>query len=586
MAGGKETPRQKMIGMMYLVLTALLALNVSKSILDAFVAIEENMQKANLTELFRGDEKKSELKETASDDSNPERARKAEILLEAVEKIDVITARRIKEIDDLKFQILESCGEDMSTVSNSGNIVREKYNKDQNPLKPVRMNLSWVNGKDKYDDPMRIMLGDATDIKNPKGKGLKLWNSLNKFRGQITELVASTHVYTNKSGKVETDTKFSFKAPRINKFKDQEDLNEQIKKSMGEQNVHMDDRDAILEIYRGLTKEERLDVDEMKGVHWIGKTFDHSPSVAAVASLSSLQKDILAARATAIATIRSRVGGGEFSFNKIIPLAYGPEVVNANEDFTVEVLMAAYDSDKKPEVIYNGQTVDDVRDGKGFIKLKGTGSSMELSGTVSIINKTGAKKTMPWAKTVTVMKPQGSIEMPQFNILYRGYNNQVNATASGYATTVLTPSNATLTRSGEGYFVRPGSGRSATLTVSGRTADGRTVQLKKVQYKVVNLPDPTLYLGSAKDGGRVRSSRLLQAKLPPEIPLNAKYDVLSWSCSTSSMRGAAIKGTGGNIAGAGVLINAAQSGTIITFIVKVKGPDGIVRTRTGSWAKS
>ena len=59
MAGGKETPRQKMIGMMYLVLTALLALNVSKSILDAFVAIEENMQKANLTELFRGDEKKS-----------------------------------------------------------------------------------------------------------------------------------------------------------------------------------------------------------------------------------------------------------------------------------------------------------------------------------------------------------------------------------------------------------------------------------------------------------------------------------------------------------------------------------------------
>ena len=44
MAGGKETPRQKMIGMMYLVLTALLALNVSKAILDAFVAIEENIR--------------------------------------------------------------------------------------------------------------------------------------------------------------------------------------------------------------------------------------------------------------------------------------------------------------------------------------------------------------------------------------------------------------------------------------------------------------------------------------------------------------------------------------------------------------
>ena len=48
MAGAKETPRQRMIGMMYIVLTAMLALNVSKSILDAFVAIEENIQKANL----------------------------------------------------------------------------------------------------------------------------------------------------------------------------------------------------------------------------------------------------------------------------------------------------------------------------------------------------------------------------------------------------------------------------------------------------------------------------------------------------------------------------------------------------------
>ena len=36
MAGGKETPRQKMIGMMYLVLTALLALNVSAEVLQAF----------------------------------------------------------------------------------------------------------------------------------------------------------------------------------------------------------------------------------------------------------------------------------------------------------------------------------------------------------------------------------------------------------------------------------------------------------------------------------------------------------------------------------------------------------------------
>ncbi len=47
MAGGKETPRQKMIGMMYLVLTALLALNVSTTIIDKFLFINQSLVQAN-----------------------------------------------------------------------------------------------------------------------------------------------------------------------------------------------------------------------------------------------------------------------------------------------------------------------------------------------------------------------------------------------------------------------------------------------------------------------------------------------------------------------------------------------------------
>ena len=52
MAGGKETPRQKMIGLMYLVLTAMLALNVSKQILQGFLSVNESLEKSkkNLSE--------------------------------------------------------------------------------------------------------------------------------------------------------------------------------------------------------------------------------------------------------------------------------------------------------------------------------------------------------------------------------------------------------------------------------------------------------------------------------------------------------------------------------------------------------
>lgn len=47
MAGFRETPRQKMIGMLYLVLMALLALNVSVKVLEAFVTVNESMKATN-----------------------------------------------------------------------------------------------------------------------------------------------------------------------------------------------------------------------------------------------------------------------------------------------------------------------------------------------------------------------------------------------------------------------------------------------------------------------------------------------------------------------------------------------------------
>jgi TorA maturation chaperone TorD len=67
MAGGKETPRQKMIGMMYLVLTALLALNVSKQILDAFIAIELNISKGAITQKENGDRVINDMQKSISD---------------------------------------------------------------------------------------------------------------------------------------------------------------------------------------------------------------------------------------------------------------------------------------------------------------------------------------------------------------------------------------------------------------------------------------------------------------------------------------------------------------------------------------
>ncbi len=48
MAGGKETPRQRMIGILYLVLLGLIALNVPDSLLDSFKNITNSLDQSRV----------------------------------------------------------------------------------------------------------------------------------------------------------------------------------------------------------------------------------------------------------------------------------------------------------------------------------------------------------------------------------------------------------------------------------------------------------------------------------------------------------------------------------------------------------
>lgn len=570
MAGGKETPRQKMIGMMYLVLTALLALNVSKAILDAFVAIEENIQISNLNEYRRGDEKKADLKEVAEDKSAPDVQKKALALMKVVNEIDKITAERVKLIDDMKIEILKKCGEDVDQKG-EGFIITKAYDEKNEPLRPTRMNLMKVDGKDKYDEPMDVM-GIADDIKKPTGNGMKLWESYMGFRKELTELLAKSSSTPEK--------KYSFKDPNIRGYKEGE-LSKMLEASL--KTVAPDDQEAISKIYQSLTKQEIADMHEgeIKDVHWIGRTFDHSPSVAAIASLSSLQKEILTARADAVALVRSRVGGGEYSFNKIMPLAYGPEIANGGEEVEIQVLMAAFDSDKQPIVTVDGAgKLRETKEGKGYVVASGSSGDLNLKGTITILNKSGVPKKMDWSHTVRIMKPEGTVSLPEMNVLYRGYNNVVEGVASGYEETKLSGSGVTLSKQGKGYIGRvTGAGKTATITVAGyNKSTKKTQQLGSFTFRVSNLPPPQLYLGtlsngSSASGPAIKAMTALFMKYPPEIPLKATFEVGTWEVSVSGAP-RTVSGSGKMLSSdALALIKQAKPGMTVSISGKFKGPN-------------
>ena len=70
MAGVKETPRQRMIGMMYLVLTALLALQVSNQILQKFVLINDGMERTSRNFILKNESTVGSIEYTVEQQGN------------------------------------------------------------------------------------------------------------------------------------------------------------------------------------------------------------------------------------------------------------------------------------------------------------------------------------------------------------------------------------------------------------------------------------------------------------------------------------------------------------------------------------
>ena len=502
MAGGKETPRQKMIGLMYLVLTALLALNVSKQILDAFVAIEDNIQRGSITQYERGETAKGalieELSSVTKDEAGRAKAKKIKKYLGMIEKIDKNVGEFIKYVDDLKIEMIGIVEgpEKVNTEkpNDKESILWKKYD-PKSPLLPARLYLQAIQQKENFDVPMHEIIGSEISKIDPTKKGKKLWELYKGLRTSIVEIAGNYREGEKNNWKL--------KVKEINAYKDFQDLEKQITKMFKApgNKVNPEDTEALLSIYQELTKLEYADHHEAKNIHWLGRTFDHAPLVGALASLSSLQNEILSARAKAVNLLKSKVTTGEFSFNKIQQLVSGPGVATAGEEVELLVTMAAYDSDKNPVVTSSTGNVE-IKDGIGRIKMKAGMTDMNVKGTVTIVNKSGVPYKRDWEWKVAVVKAQGSISLPEMSVLYKGWNNKVVPVVAGAVSSSITVDGGSATKASwtdadgnkyDGYYVTvTGATKYVTIGLNGKDKDGKSKSFGKFKYKVKPFPKAQL----------------------------------------------------------------------------------------------
>jgi hypothetical protein len=215
-------------------------------------------------------------------------------------------------------------------------------------------------------------------------------------------------------------------------------------------------------------------------------------------------------------------------------------------------------------------------------KLKFAGTTpgeYNVTGQIEIEVK-GSQEWKNWEFSYTVGEPSGAVSLPEMNVLYRGYKNRVTGAASGFPNFKLVgKSNVSISQSGNEYVANPGSGREALIDIVGVAEDGSQATLGTFDFRVQNLPAPSVYLGALEDGaeapaGTIRAQTRLFAKYPPEIPLKAEFSLVSWEVNVSGAPRPE-SGTGQNLTPKAMgLIKQAQKGQTISFMTNVKYPSG------------
>ncbi len=158
MAGGKQSPRQKMINLMYLVFIAMLALNMSKEVLSAFGSINEKFNRSNTTFEAKNELALADLSKKANENEEFKAA--------------AVTAQNAKQLGDSYYSFLASEKEallsevddptDYESMDKS-NFLDERYYKGG---KITPEGQKFLDEMDTYREGMLKLVGDNEALAN------------------------------------------------------------------------------------------------------------------------------------------------------------------------------------------------------------------------------------------------------------------------------------------------------------------------------------------------------------------------------------------------------------------------------------
>ena len=532
MASGKLSPRQKMINMMYLVLIALLALNVSKEIIKAFNLFENSLvtSTANIVE------KNKIINEALGKLEDNAQARVAQKHVGNVKKI---SDEFNKYIDDLKKTLEEKSG---------------GRNLDPEALlvKNGIPELSKGDDIESHADYFLHFLNGKAATENGFNNGAQLQKKINEARVNMLDVLKQA-------------MKDSL-APNI--------LGPRLKE---------------LASKTSLIAEDQTTTDGSKS-KWYKMYIVETPIASVMAMLSKLQNDARTLESEISSSLASAVGANDFKFNTLAAVVSAPtSAVLRGETYEADIILAAYDKNANMNITAGGRAVK-VENGVGkYTASAGSPGEYTYKVNIAVPNPQGGEpKVIQGEGAYSVFEPAASISADKLDMIYIGLDNPMSITVAGVSPRNVSASatGVRLRQVGGGKYKALGSKPgSATIRVTA-TIKGRNMPMGSRKFRVRPVPNPVFRWGAVSFDQPSVSLTAMKFQNRATAPLlnfiyeGVNFTVVSYQFTAISRKRGLLeaKSNSASTGPAKPLLKQLRPGDFIQITgIKVKGPDGRVR---------
>ena len=550
-----------MIGMMYLVLTALLALNISKEVLNGFVKVENSLRTTQGTLNAKVNETSTELETKYLQNQE-----KVKPFYDNAQQVNASSAELISYITEMKAHIMAASSGD---YDDAGELAVGNYiGKDENGMDTV-LNLALIPIKDEYQN-LTTFVGMAEPKEPLEGPwtAVELKQKLEAFSSQLK----NTSVVDNQGTR--------------------RDLPQYLK-------------DQIDETFAFPTE-----IQEGEEVSWEHANFYHVPLAAVMPLMTKMTLDIQDIQDDILSWLLGSVDAKSYKFTNLMPLVV-PEsnYILRGDSFRADVLLAAFDGTNPPDIYVDSkkwnerdsslleyENIDALpigTDGLGKLRISTRGMSLGESNYKGLIRFQGPDGNIQdfpyYTPKFTVAEPALVVSPTKMNVFYRGLPNPVEVSVPGVPgdkIDVRISGNHRLKKESDGTFtITPGTDKKANITVSAELPDGSKKTLPAREFRVKRIPDPVpFFVGKTPSDRSISKQALVGADGIGAQMVNFDFDVRvvvkSFSVSVSRDGTLVEKKSNSNRLTADMkqLFNRVSRGNVVYFEDIIVGmPDGTER---------